>query len=181
MPGNVDDRIEIVQGDITQLDVDAVVNAANKQLKRGGGVDGAIHKAAGPKLQEAADEIGGCPTGEAVVTPGFGLPADHVIHTVGPVYHGGDRNEDSLLESAYRSSLAQAEKNGVRRVAFPAISTGVYGYPIGRAARIAAQTARQWLAEHDLPQKVIFCAFDAATRAAYETEITGDPEDDDAP
>jgi len=173
MVGNVDDRIEIVQGDITQLDVGAVVNAANKQLKRGGGVDGAIHKAAGPKLQEACDEIGGCPTGQAVVTPGFNLPADHVIHTVGPVYHGGERNEDSLLESAYRNSLAQAEQYGIKRIAFPAISTGVYGYPLSRATGIALRVVRQWLADHDLPEKVVFCAFDAATKAAYESELSG--------
>jgi O-acetyl-ADP-ribose deacetylase (regulator of RNase III) len=174
MAGNVDHRIEIVQGDITQLDVGAVVNAANKQLKRGGGVDGAIHKAAGPKLQEACDEIGGCPTGQAVVTPGFNLPAEHVIHTVGPVYHGGERNEDSLLESAYRNSLVQAEQYGVTSIAFPAISTGVYGYPLSRATGIAVRVVRQWLTDHDLPERVIFCAFDAATKAAYESELSDD-------
>ncbi len=174
MADNVDDRIEVVQGDITTLDVGAVVNAANKQLKRGGGVDGAIHKAAGPKLQEACDEIGGCPTGQAVVTPGFDLPADYVIHTVGPVYHGGDRNEDSLLESAYRNSLMRAENYGIRTVAFPAISTGVYGYPLSRASHIAVSVARQWLREHDLPKKVVFCAFDAATKAAYQAELSGE-------
>ena len=172
MADNVDDRIEVVQGDITTLEVGAVVNAANKQLKRGGGVDGAIHKAAGPELQAACDELGGCPTGQAVVTPGFNLPAAYVIHTVGPVYHGGDRNEDSLLESAYRNSLRQAEYHGVRTVAFPAISTGVYGYPLSRATHIAVGIARQWLREHDRPEKVIFCAFDAATKAAYQAELS---------
>lgn len=175
MAGSVDDRIEIAQGDITELNVDAVVNAANKQLKRGGGVDGAIHKAAGPKLQEACDEIGGCPTGQAIVTPGFNLPAEYVIHTVGPVYHGGERNEDSLLESAYRNSLHQAEHYGVRSIAFPAISTGVYGYPLSRATSIAIRVVRQWLADHDLPERVVFCAFDAATKAAYESELSDDP------
>ncbi|SDG17648.1 O-acetyl-ADP-ribose deacetylase (regulator of RNase III), contains Macro domain [Limimonas halophila] len=167
----VDDRIDVVQGDITRLDVDAVVNAANKQLKRGGGVDGAIHKAAGPELQKALDGIGGCPAGEAVVTDGFNLPAGHIIHTVGPVWHGGDEGEDETLASAYRTSLAKAEEVGAARVAFPAISTGVYNFPQERAAEIAVQEARAWLREHDTPQRVVFCAFDAMTTAAYEKAL----------
>lgn len=171
---DVDSRIEVVQGDITQLDVDAVVNAANSQLKRGGGVDGAIHKAAGPELQRACDEIGGCPVGQAVVTPGYNLPASYVIHTVGPVYKGGDADEDARLTRAYENSLAQAEAHGVRRVAFPAISTGVYGYPVARATHIAVHTTRQWLAAHGRPEIVVFCAFDGATRAAYEAELGRD-------
>lgn len=170
MTVRADDRIEVVQGDITKLDVDAVVNAANSRLKRGGGVDGAIHAAAGPALQRACDEIGGCPTGEAVVTPGFNLPARWVIHTVGPVYHGGDQDEAALLASAYRNSLSRAAEKQARSVAVPAISTGVYGYPLTEAARIAVHTIRDWLRAHDWPERVVFCAFDDATRQAYEVE-----------
>lgn len=168
MSDDVDSRIEVVQGDITKLEVDAVVNAANRQLKRGGGVDGAIHKAAGPELQQACDEIGGCPTGEAVATRGFGLPAGHVIHTVGPVWHGGEKGEDDALAGAYRNALQRAVETGARSVAFPAISTGVYGYPLDRATAIAVDTVRTWLAGHELPAKVVFCAFDAGTKAAYQ-------------
>jgi O-acetyl-ADP-ribose deacetylase (regulator of RNase III) len=146
------------------------VNAANSRLQRGGGVDGAIHAAAGPALQRACDEIGGCPTGEAVVTPGFNLPARWVIHTVGPVYHGGDQDEAALLASAYRNSLSRAAEKQARSVAFPAISTGVYGYPLSEAARIAVHTIRDWLGAHDWPERVVFCAFDDATRQAYEAE-----------
>lgn len=168
MAASVDERIEVRQGDITKLEVDAVVNAANSRLKRGGGVDGAIHKAAGPELQKACDEIGGCATGDAVATPGFRLPAGHVVHAVGPVWGGGDKGEDDLLTGAYRNSLARAEEIGAKSVAFPAISTGVYGYPLERATEIAIGTVRDWLAEHDFPQKVIFCAFDESTKAVYE-------------
>ena len=131
------DRIEIIQADITTLDVDAIVNAANTSLLGGGGVDGAIHRAAGPRLLEATRKLGGCPTGEARITPGFGLPARWVIHAVGPVWRGGGANEDSLLASCYRNSLALAQAHDVRTIAFPAISTGVYGFPMERAARIA--------------------------------------------
>jgi len=167
----VDERIELVQGDITQLDVDAVVNAANKQLKRGGGVDGAIHKAAGPELQKALDAIGDCEAGEAVVTEGFNLPAGHIIHTVGPVWHGGDEGEEETLARAHRSSLARAAEIGAARVAFPAISTGVYNFPLERAAEIGVNEARAWLAAHDTPRRVVFCAFDAMTRGAYEKAL----------
>lgn len=168
MAASVDDRIEVTQGDITQLRVDAIVNAANTRLKRGGGVDGAIHKAAGPELQRACDEIGGCPTGEAVVTPGFNLPAPYVIHTAGPVWSGGSEGEDDKLRNCYRNALARAEEQGARTVAFPAISTGVYGYPLERATTIAVAAVRDWLSGHALPETVIVCAFDAATKAAYE-------------
>ncbi|RDD63092.1 O-acetyl-ADP-ribose deacetylase [Ferruginivarius sediminum] len=173
MTGKTEDRIEVVQDDITRLDVDAIVNAANSQLKRGGGVDGAIHRAAGPELQKACNEIGSCPTGEAVVTPGFNLPARHVIHTVGPVWGGGGKGEDDALADAYRNSLQRAKEQGARSVAFPAISTGVYGYPLERATDIAVRTVRDWLQDHDLPERVFFCALDDATKETYERALAG--------
>ena len=131
------DRIEVIQADITTLPVDAIVNAANSSLLGGGGVDGAIHRAAGPRLLEATRKIGGCPTGQARLTPGFDLPAKWVIHTVGPVWQGGHAGEDELLASCYRESLGLAASVGATTVAFPAISTGAYGFPLERAARIA--------------------------------------------
>jgi O-acetyl-ADP-ribose deacetylase (regulator of RNase III) len=137
-------RIEVIEADITTLPIDAVVNAANRSLLGGGGVDGAIHRAAGPRLLEATRAIGGCPTGEARLTPGFDLPARWVIHTVGPVWAGGESGEDALLASCYRESLALAASAGARTIAGPAISTGAYGFPMGRAARIAvAEIARE--------------------------------------
>ncbi len=141
--------IEIVQGDITTLDVDAIVNAANPSLLGGGGVDGAIHRAAGPRLREYNKTLGGCPPGEARLSPGFDLPARHVISTVGPVWHGGDQGEAQVLENAYRNSLELALANGIRSIAFPAISTGVYGYPKEQAARIALRVMKEYEAKFD--------------------------------
>jgi RNA polymerase sigma factor (TIGR02999 family) len=161
------DRITIEVADITTLGVDAIVNAANSSLLGGGGVDGAIHDAAGPGLLAECRTLGGCPTGEARITRGHDLPARHVIHTVGPVWHGGKKGEPELLVACYRSSLALAESHGLARVAFPCISTGIFGYPPEAAARTAYETVRAWLAAHELPREVIFCCFSEANAADY--------------
>ncbi len=153
------DRMTVHEGDITRLDVDAIVNAANESLLGGGGVDGAIHRAAGPELLEECKAIGGCPTGEARITKGYKLPARHVIHTVGPVWQGGMSLEDELLASCYRSSMRLARENGVGSIAFPAISTGVYRFPVVRAAHIAVTSVRQELADSPAIERVIFCCF----------------------
>lgn len=163
----MDSRIEIVEGDITKLAVDAIVNAANESLLGGGGVDGAIHRAAGPQLLAECRLLGGCPTGQAKTTQGYRLPARHVIHTVGPVWRGGGNGEDDLLASCYRTSLDMAHRHGCHSIAFPAISTGIYGFPIDRAARIAVATVRTFLAVHDLPEKVILCCFGQASADAH--------------
>ena len=165
------DRISAVVGDITTFAVDAIVNAANESLRGGGGVDGAIHRAAGPRLLDACRALGGCPTGEARLTPGFDLPAEYVIHTVGPVWSGGHDGEPELLASCYRQSLAIAIERGFHTVAFPAISTGVYGYPPALAARVAVATVRAVLAGDDVISNVIFVCFDDRTLAHYEAAL----------
>lgn len=159
--------------DITTLEVDAVVNAANETLLGGGGVDGAIHRAAGPELLAECRAIGGCPTGEARLTRGYLLPARFVIHTVGPVWHGGGDGEDALLAACYRASLALAAEQGVRTIAFPAISTGVYRFPRPRAARIAIATVGEWLDSREEGLAVTFCCF-AESDAVHYREILED-------
>lgn len=169
--GDVDRRVRVVEGDITRLHVDAIVNAANESLLGGGGVDGAIHRAAGPELLEECRAIGGCTTGDVEVTGAYQLPARYVIHTVGPVWRGGDRGEPELLASCYRRSLEEAERLGVGSVAFPGISTGVYGYPVAAAAEIAVREVRSWLGTHQLPVGVVFCTFGPAATEAIERAI----------
>ncbi|HXA16524.1 MAG TPA: O-acetyl-ADP-ribose deacetylase [Thermoanaerobaculia bacterium] len=162
---------EVVSGDITRLDVDAIVNAANSSLLGGGGVDGAIHRAAGPDLVAACRLLGGCATGDAKITPGFRLPAKYVIHTVGPVWRGGASGEPELLASCYRLSLELAIKNNVRTIAFPAISCGVYGYPIDAAADIAIGETKRVLADGDDLDRVLFVAFGGDVRSALERSL----------
>ena len=162
------DRLSIIQGDITKLEVDAIVNAANRSLLGGGGVDGAIHRAAGPELLEACRPLGGCETGQAKITPGFRLPAKYVIHTVGPVWHGGGQGEAGLLASCYRESLRLARQHQVKAIAFPAISTGVYGYPVRQAAKIAVGEVRRFLEQDTTLEKVVLVCFDARTLDAYQ-------------
>lgn len=159
-------EIEVVQGDITRLNVDAIVNAANRSLLGGGGVDGAIHRAAGKELVEACRVFGGCETGEARITPGFKLPAKFVIHTPGPIYRDGLHGEPELLRSCYENSMKLAEENGCETVAFPAISTGVYGYPKKDATEIAIRTVREYPAQS--VKKVIFCCFDEDMLKIYQ-------------
>jgi O-acetyl-ADP-ribose deacetylase len=164
-------RIEILQADITTLDVDAIVNAANRTLLGGGGVDGAIHRAAGPELMAACRPLGGCETGEAKITPGFRLKARHVIHTVGPIWEGGGADEERLLASAYANSLALARTHGLRTIAFPAISTGVYGFPADRAAEIAVGTLCTRLRGDPHFQRVILCCFGPASVSHHERAL----------
>ncbi len=165
------ERIQIVQGDITQQHVDAIVNAANSSLLGGGGVDGAIHRAAGPELLEECRRLGGCPTGQARITNGYRLPARWVIHTVGPVWRGGDQGEDELLARCYRSCLAFVEPYGLRSIAFPSISTGAYGFPIDRAARIALEQTKAFLATNTTLERVVFVCFGPAASATYQEAL----------
>ena len=164
----IKERIEVAQGDITRCEVDAIVNAANTSLRGGGGVDGAIHRAAGPLLLEACKKLDGCPTGDAVITPGFNLKARWVIHTVGPVWRGGKHDEAHLLASCYRKCLSLSFENKFVQVAFPNISTGIYGFPKKDAAQIAIHTVIQFLPSHEFPQKVIFVCYDNENYSIYQ-------------
>jgi O-acetyl-ADP-ribose deacetylase (regulator of RNase III) len=167
----VSGEIEIVEGDITDLAVDAIVNAANSSLLGGGGVDGAIHDAAGPGLLAECRTLGGCPTGEARITGGYDLPARHVIHTVGPVWSGGGRGEDVLLASCYRNSLYLAAGHGLKTIAFPAMSTGAYRFPPDHAAAIAVREVREFLEHHPSIDKVIFVCFGPGATAPYSRAL----------
>lgn len=160
-------RIELIRGDITKVEADAIVNAANSSLLGGGGVDGAIHRTAGPALLEACRKLNGCPTGEAKITEGFNLKAKYVIHTVGPVWRGGNANEAALLGKCYTNSLQLAALHRVKTVAFPNISTGVYGFPKDQAAEIAVYSVKKWMESHHEPEKVIFVVFDEENAEIY--------------
>ena len=166
-------RMEVVEGDIAKLAVDAIVNAANTTLLGGGGVDGAIHRAAGPELLAECRGLGGCPTGEAKLTKGYRLPAKWVIHAVGPVWHGGGKGEDALLEFCYRSSLARAREVNAKSVAFPAISTGVYRFPLERAAEIAVRAVKDELKRSPGIERVVFCCFGADAARVYRNLLAG--------
>lgn len=166
-------RIVVVEGDITRQAVDAIVNAANSSLLGGGGVDGAIHRAAGPGLLAECRALGGCPAGEARITGGHGLPARHVIHTVGPVWRGGERGEDELLASCYRASLELAVRHGIRTIAFPSISTGAYGFPMERAAAIAVRTVRDFVAAHEDLAEVRLVCFGPEAAEIHRRELAG--------
>jgi O-acetyl-ADP-ribose deacetylase len=169
--GALPGKITLVEGDITRQQTDAIVNAANESLLAGGGVSGAIHRAAGPELEAECRTIDGCPTGQAVITHGYRLPAQWVIHTVGPVWQGGDAGEDALLVSCYRSSLALAAQNNLRTIAFPAISTGIYGFPLERATRIAVTEVRNFLEQDSSVEEVIFVCFGAKACEAYRAAL----------
>ena len=163
--------MQVVVGDITKLTVDAIVNAANTSLLGGGGVDGAIHRAAGPELLAECETLGGCATGDAKITGGYRLPAPHVIHTVGPVYRDGRQGEPTLLASYYKRTLELAEEHSVRSIAFPCISTGVYRYPKDEACEIAVKTVGDWLAAHKLPESVTFCCFSESDAELYRQRL----------
>jgi len=169
-------RIEIYKGDITKQNVDAIVNAANTSLLGGGGVDGAIHRAAGPELLEFNRKLGGCKTGDAKISPGFNLPAKYIIHTVGPVWNGGKDNEDNLLASCYKNSLRLAVENKIKTLAFPAISTGVYRFPLERATKIAVTEIKKFIEKNESIEKVIFVCFDEETYSVYQKLISNAPQ-----
>ena len=163
--------IKLIQGDITRVKADAIVNAANNSLLGGGGVDGAIHRAAGPELLEECKSLNGCDTGQAKITAGYQLPAKHVIHTVGPVWSGGKRNEEALLRNCYVNSMELARINGLRSIAFPNISTGVYHFPKNSAAEIAVAAVKEYLEKHGQPETVIFVCFDDENYHLYTEKI----------
>ena len=169
---SISHRIAVVEGDITQQRVDAIVNAANSTLLGGGGVDGAIHRAAGPELLAECRTLGGCPTGQAKITRGYKLPAKWVIHTVGPVWHGGNHGEDELLADCYRSCFALVEEHGIKTVAFPSISTGAYGFPMDRAARIAVLEAKDFLARNQSVEQVVLVCFGASALEIYREAMS---------
>jgi O-acetyl-ADP-ribose deacetylase (regulator of RNase III) len=171
MPDSLFSRMRLMRGDITRLEVDAIVNAANESLLGGGGVDGAIHRAAGPELLAECRTIGGCPTGQARITKGYKLRAGNVIHTVGPVWHGGNHGEKELLRSCYVSSLELAEREKLRSMAFPCISTGVFGYPKKQACAVAVTTVTEWLGSHEWPAEVVFCCFATDDEELYQNEL----------
>jgi len=165
------DRLAVFDGDITQLELDAIVNAANERLAPGAGVCGAIHRAAGPELAKACAAIGRCPTGEARLTPGFNLMARYVIHTVGPVWHGGKQGEPELLASCYRNSLRLAAESDIQTIAFPALSTGIFGYPMEAAAKVAVGTVREELERLSSVRRVVFCCFGAEPTEIYRRRL----------
>ncbi len=167
----MDERIEVVRGDITTQEVDAIVNAANPSLLGGGGVDGAIHRAAGPELLAECRTLGGCPTGQAKITKGYHLPSRFVIHTVGPVFRGGDTGEEELLASCYHESLAMAAAHRIKTLAIPAVSCGVYGYPLEEAARVSIAAVRRHLSEHEFPHLVRWVMFDDRAYDAWRAAL----------